>query len=520
LLLLAACTQKPTGFGVDVEARTNMLTAAVRNSIVSARVLVSGAEAYQRDIAGVGRAAQSGAFRFRYVPGVHAGILHIIVEGLNSAGAPVAGGTAPPVTLVDGKAVDAVLTLATNGNGVACMAATDCISGNCVDGVCCDSACPGTCQSCNLPHSVGQCTLAPSGSDPRGDCAAKIAMQNSDGGTSDDGGTSGVSDVMSNPQACAGTCNGMGACGFPDSMTSCGTPFCAASGTVGNLFCDGNGGCGEQDTMCNDFVCDSGACKTRCNANTDCLSTDFCNLNINQCVTKHVNSTMCANAFECASGFCANGVCCNTDCSGAGQVCNANGNVGKCQCQSHPCPNGITCQLFYKDGDGDGYGDANGTIANGNAVAGCTGDTPPAGHVADNTDCNDADNRQHPGQGAFFGTPSNVKGDFDYNCDGTIEKGIPEYPGSSCGFCGFVNNGGILQCTKNGTCGAVGNQSTLACGFSRFGIGFCLCCNLANSGFLANVACGTDGTLYSCGTCTIAGGGATSSMSTVQQTCH
>jgi hypothetical protein len=263
-----------------------------------------------------------------------------------------------------------------------------------------------------------------------------------------------------------------------------------------------------------------GACKTQCNANADCQATDFCNLNINQCVPQHVDGTPCMNGFECASGFCSSGVCCNTDCSGTGQVCNATGNVGKCQCQAHPCPAGIACQLFYKDGDGDGYGNASGTTANGGAVAGCTGDTPPAGFVVDNTDCNDADSRQHPGQTAFFGTPSNVKGDFDYNCNGTIEKGTPEYPGGSCGFCAFVNNGGLLECTKPSTCSSVNAQSTLACGLQRIGMIFCFCCNLANSGFTATVACGTNGVLVSCGTCGAVGGGASFSTSTLQQTCH
>lgn len=525
-LALGACNNKPTSFGVDVEAKTNMLSSSVRNSIVTARLIVSGAESFNKDIGNVAKAAQSGSFKFRYVPGVHSGSLVIRVNGVDAGGNTVAGGIAPAVNLVDGKSVDAVLTLAVNGNGVTCMAPTDCISGNCVDGVCCDTACDGVCESCSLPGLVGACSAAMPGTDPDNDCAAKIATQNNvDGGTPTDadGGTSGgITNVNVNPQACAGMCNGMRACAFPDNTISCGDNYCAATASVGSFFCDGNGSCNEKDIMCSDYVCAMGACKTLCNTDADCQSTDFCNLNINKCVPKHVDGTTCALPDECASGFCSSGVCCNTDCTGSGQVCNATGSVGKCQCQSHPCPSGIACQLFYKDGDNDTYGDINGTIANGNAVAGCTGDAPPKVNnvqfVADHTDCNDQDNRQHPGQTNFYTTPSNVKGDYDYNCDGTIEKATGEFPGGSCGFCsgGFIGD----PCTKNATCGSAGAQSTLSCGLVFTGKFLCPCCNQANSGFNATVPCGGVGTIINCGTCSAASGGAGFFNSSGTQACQ
>ncbi|HEX9104236.1 MAG TPA: hypothetical protein VF997_18630, partial [Polyangia bacterium] len=74
-LVLGGCSNKPTGFGVDVEARTSMLPAATRNGIATARLLVSGAETFSKDIGNVAKAAQSGSFKFRYVPGVHSGTL-------------------------------------------------------------------------------------------------------------------------------------------------------------------------------------------------------------------------------------------------------------------------------------------------------------------------------------------------------------------------------------------------------------------------------------------------------------
>ncbi|HWE30822.1 MAG TPA: hypothetical protein VHB97_22600, partial [Polyangia bacterium] len=501
-LLVAACNNKPTTFGIDVEARTNMLSSSVRNSIVSARLLVSGAETFQKDIAGVAKAAQSGAFKFRYVPGVHSGTVTIRVDGLDGSGATVAGGTAPPVNIADGKAVDAVLTLAINGNGVTCMAGTDCISGNCVDGVCCDTPCDGVCESCNQPGLAGACSPAMTGTDPDNDCAAKLPPpMTDDGGVDDDGGTGsdlgGVTGVMANPQACAGTCNGMRACTFADTTTSCGMNFCSAIASVGSFFCDGNGTCGEKDNMCTDYVCDTGGCKTLCSGNTDCQAVDFCNLNTNKCVPKHDIGTMCNNGAECKSGFCASGVCCDTACTDTGQSCNM-GMVGHCQCAGHNCGT-ASCQLFYRDADVDTYGDKTGTIANGRAVVGCVGDPASmhSGFVADNTDCDDADANAHPGQTAFFATTSAGVHTFDYNCDGDPngpEKETAEFVGGSCGFC----SGGIGSCAKNATCAASGNTSAFSCGLTRVGQFYCFCCNLVTSAFTGTINCGQTGTVTNC----------------------
>jgi len=49
-------------------------------------------------------------------------------------------------------------------NGSACLAASECQSGNCVDGYCCNSACTGSCDSCSLAGSEGSCGLTPAGS--------------------------------------------------------------------------------------------------------------------------------------------------------------------------------------------------------------------------------------------------------------------------------------------------------------------------------------------------------------------
>lgn len=525
-LVAAACNNKPTSFGIDVEARTNMLSSSVRNSIVSARLLVSGAETFMKDIGGVGKAAQSGAFKFRYVPGVRTGTVTVRVDGLDASGNTIAGGTAPPVNIADGKAVDAVLTLAVNGNGVACMAGTDCMSGNCVDSVCCDTPCNGVCEQCNVPGAVGVCTAAMMGTDPHMDCAAKAASVGSsdDGGAGDADGGAGTTPVAT---MCAGTCNGMRACDFPGPSTSCGSNFCSDKTTSDTLGCDGNGSCVATGTMCVDFVCDpaNGNCKTMCNVDSDCQNGEFCNLNINKCVLKHDLGTACTGADQCKTGFCSSGVCCNTDCSGTGQSCNSTGSVGKCQCQGVSCDAGVACQLYYRDFDMDTFGDATGTVAAGTAKYGCASGTNSVlpGFVADNTDCNDNDKNQFKGQTKYFYTPSS-RGDYDYNCDGDPngpEKETPEYPGTYCGFwSGCLFNGG---CGEAGTCGTAGAQSALGGAYSCNGRICVACCSTntnATSGFTQTVACGATAFEYFCGTCGAASTGASYTTASKAQGCH
>jgi hypothetical protein len=514
-LALAGCNNKPTGFGVDVEAKTNMLSSSLRNSIVTARLIVSGAESFNKDIGNVAKAAQSGAFKFRYVPGVHSGSLVIRVNGVDAGGNTVAGGIAPAVNVVDGKSVDAVLTLAVNGNGVTCMAPTDCISGNCVDGVCCDAACDGVCESCNLPGLVGACSPAMTGTDPDGDCAAKLP--GADGGIGDDGGMSMVPPMADNPAACAGSCDGNRACAFPDKTTSCGSAVCSAAATVGNFFCDGAGACNEKDSACSDYNCNMGACRTMCGSDADCQPTDFCNLNINKCVPKHDLGTTCVMGDECKSTFCYSGVCCNTTCGDSTQSCANPGSVGQCQCTGHSCPAGVACVLFYRDADTDGFGDNTATLTNGRAIAGCTGDAVPGGYSANNTDCDDGDSFAHPGQTDFYPTPSaGTPHTFDYNCDGVLQKGIAEYTGG-CIFCKVDPN--FFVCDKpTTTCATNGTQSALACGRTKACFG---CCPVVTTGFTTTVACGVSHATTNCGTCTADNGGPTTSVgANVTQTCH
>lgn len=102
----------------------------------------------------------------------------------------------------------------------------------------------------------------------------------------------------------------------------------------------------------------------------------------------------------------------NTDCNdadgainpGAAEVCNGiddncNGDIDE----------GLTFETWYADADGDSYGDADMTVT--------TCDGAPAGYVADNTDCNDADASINPGA-------AEVCNGVDDNCDGNVDEGV------------------------------------------------------------------------------------------------
>jgi hypothetical protein len=445
-------------------------------------------------------------------------------------------------------------------NGAACSMRRECASGFCTEGVCCESACQGVCETCALSSTPGRCTAIPDKTDPRMQCsmaprpdagpirhdagdigdAAQVGDRAEDGptdGTLQEASHAGFEDsgpdagfnapeggISTTPAACAGWCNGQRACSFPDRTTTCGNAFCNTHGQTGRFACDGTGQCGLDLEDCTAYACEGLACKTSCATQSDCLSGYFCNGQAT-CQRQKGDGVPCGLPTECQSGYCVNGgsggsVCCSSACDPStipGATCIATGHVGECQCSVN-CGDAGACRLFYRDADGDSYGDSN----TASAVVGCSNASPPSGYVADNTDCDDKDANAHPGQTAYYGGPSLGTGTYDYNCDGKIEKQTPEYPGGSCAYCGS-SGGTFLNCAASATCSSTGAQSGFGCGLVSGGCSpLCLlyCGTFSDTGFTSAISCGAVGTLTICGTCSASGSSPSSSSGSQQQLCH
>src|SRR5262249_22236535 len=72
--------------------------------------------------------------------------------------------------------------------GAACTAGSECASTICAQGVCCKTACAGTCKSCAIAGSEGECIDVPAGADPLNQCTDQTAMTCGNDGTCDGAG--------------------------------------------------------------------------------------------------------------------------------------------------------------------------------------------------------------------------------------------------------------------------------------------------------------------------------------------
>ncbi len=79
----------------------------------------------------------------------------------------------------------------------------------------------------------------------------------------------------------------------------------------------------------------------------------------------------------------------------------------------------IAGTTWYKDADGDGYGDPK------SSLKACI---QPAGYVANNTDCNDAKAAVHPGA-------TEVCNGIDDNCNGSVDEGFADTDGDGLADC-------------------------------------------------------------------------------------
>jgi hypothetical protein len=401
------------------------------------------------------------------------------------------------------------------------------------------------------------------------------ASDASSDGAADGASTNGVAypdgGVTITQTVCAGTCNGQRACAYPDTTTSCGTQFCEDPTTLERFACNSMGGCNLYASSCGVYACEStvdagapnveGACVTSCSQMTDCSTTGYCNGQ--SCLPKLGDAIQCTIGSECLSGFCpvntslgqTTGVCCATACDPNGPIpgatCQKAGSEGTCQCNLD-CGDGGTCQLFYQDADGDGFGNEFGSVSASplTAQVACSNSPPNngVGWVLNNTDCNDMDANVFPGQTAWFtvAIPTGPNaGTFNYSCappNTAAAKEYPEYPGASCLYC----NGTAPSCSAGGECGASGDQAYLSCQsetecFYELStrvqtqsvsaviinpinpIRDCFnYCGGATTGFAQVTTCGKAYPYYTCGTCstadttTVTG---TTSTSTVQA-CH
>ena len=269
-----------------------------------------------------------------------------------------------------------------------CTSDAQCVSGFCADGVCCNIACQGACLACNLPGSMGSCSLIGAGrADPRGVCVDQ-----------------GASTCGKN-----GTCDGFGGCANYAPDTECLAPSC-----VGNLLdtagsCDGYGTCRSGGVLdCAPFRCVDGACIESCQTDDDCASGSHC---VNgSCGAKGLGHG-CQSASECASNACVDGVCCDTACGGPCQSCDLPSSPGHCAAVAvnNPDPHGLCIDIGPTFCGTNGECDGSGGCARYPPGTVCASETCAGGAHTPPSSCNSDGQCVAPAP-----LPC-----FPYTCDGT-----------------------------------------------------------------------------------------------------
>jgi hypothetical protein len=248
----------------------------------------------------------------------------------------------------------------------------------------------------------------------------------------------------------------------PTGCAPCSVPFAATircergkcvHGTCkpGRANCDGNGENGCEADILDPRTCNN--CDTACQVGQVCTPTpagrnecaNGCAPGLRNCGGSCVDVT--TNAAHCGdcNRPCAGGL--NGDPACAGGACRLDCRSGFADCNNDP----TTCEalaVFYRDGDGDGYGVTGATQ---------TACTRPNGHAPLAGDCHDGNKDVFPGQKAFFDRPyttNSLQGSFDYDCSGREETNGFVAVWTGCGA--NCSGGGVapVGSTQNPICGS------------------------------------------------------------------
>lgn len=172
------------------------------------------------------------------------------------------------------------------------------------------------------------------------------------------------------------------------------------------------------------------------------------------------DGSFCSEESVCRSGVCtatrAKACAALNACDEASDACicaACSGADGSCTAQ----------RIWYRDADGDGFGDpTSGTVA-------CT--APQGFSAGPATDCCDRDRNSYPGQTLSFSKP-NACGSWDYDCSSTTSYSLACAGATACG-CISRGNCNVSQC---GTTQAVTIQTGIpdaTYGCSRSDVGSC-----------------------------------------------
>lgn len=196
------------------------------------------------------------------------------------------------------------------GQGGFCTTTSECGGGlSCVDNVCCSSACTSTCMACDVPGSVGTCTLIPNGSDPDNECGAISCNDYFNGWAGDN--CYDKADVS----AASASCNGAGAC--QSAASRCPSQGQGSVVETCNATCQNPaaGTCtGQTDPVCNNVnpgtnTCGQGVCQNTmnqcqngapltCQPNNAAMGAETCNNLDDNCDGTIDNSSAFSDDFE------------------------------------------------------------------------------------------------------------------------------------------------------------------------------------------------------------------------------